>query len=116
MKGLQVAARLASGIWVAAYLARLRVAAIPVYVTARGDDGAGAVIVKLATLDGRARAYQRIADPGSGGRAWDVLTDADEATVDGVIARARRRDRDLWVIEVEDRLGRTLLDEDGLSG
>ena len=110
-----MAARLASGIWVAAYLARLRVAAIPVYVTARGDDGAGAVIVKLATLDGRARAYQRITDPGTGGRSWDVLADGDEPTVDAVIARARGRDRDLWVIEVEDRQGRTLLEEAGLS-
>ena len=99
----------------AAYLARLRLAAIPAYVTARGDDGAGAVIVKLATLDGRARAYQRITDPGSGGRSWDVLAEADEPAVDAVIARARGRDRDLWVIEIEDRAGRSLLDEDGLS-
>jgi len=115
VKGQGVAPRLASGVWVAAYLARLRVAAIPVYVTARGDDAAGAVIVKLATLDGQAQAYQRITDPGSGGRSWDVLAEGDEAAVDAVIARARTRDRDLWVIEVEDRAGRTLLDQDGLS-
>ena len=115
MKGSGVAARLASGIWVAAYLARLRIAAIPAYVTARGDAAAGAVIVKLATLDRRARAWQRITDLGTGGRSWDVLTEGDEAAVDAVIARARSRDRDLWVIEVEDRAGRTLLEEDGLS-
>ncbi len=96
-----------------AYLARLQAAAIPVYVTARGDDAAGAVIVKLATLDGRARAYQRIT--GSDGRAWDVLAEGAEAAVDAVIARARARDRDLWVIEIEDRQGRTLLEEPGLS-
>jgi hypothetical protein len=36
--------------------------------------------------------------------------------VDAVIARQRRVDPDLWVIEVEDRAGRHLLDEDGLSG
>lgn len=109
-----MAPRLASGIWVSAYLARLRVAAIPVYVTARGDQAAGAVIVKLATLDGQARAWQRITDLDSGGRAWDVLAEGTEAAVDAVIARARARDRDLWVIEVEDRQGRTLLQEDGL--
>ena len=50
----------------------------------------------------------------SGGRSRDVLAEADEAAVDAVIARAR--DRDLWVIEVENRAGRTLLDEGGLSG
>jgi hypothetical protein len=109
-----VAPRLASGVWVSAYLARLRVAAIPVYVTAHGDDSAGAVIVKLATLDGRARVYQRITDPGSGGRSWDVLAEGDEVSVDAVIARARSRDRDLWVIEVEDRQGRAMLEEGGL--
>ncbi|MFN5826482.1 MAG: DUF1491 family protein, partial [Rhodobacterales bacterium] len=37
-----------------------------------------------------------------------------EAAVDAVIARQRGHDRDLWVIEIEDRAGRTLLDEDGL--
>jgi hypothetical protein len=30
------------------------------------------------------------------------------------VARQRKFDPDLWVIEIEDRQGRTLLDEDGL--
>ena len=38
--------RLASGVWVAAYLARLRLAAIPAYVMQKGDATAGAVVVK----------------------------------------------------------------------
>ena len=108
--------RLAAGLWVSAYLARLRLAAISFYLTARGDEAAGAVIVKLATLDGQAKAFQRITDPGSGGRSWDVLAEGDEPAVDAVIARAKGRDRDLWVIEIEDRQGRTLLDEAGLDG
>ena len=37
------------------------------------------------------------------------------ADVDAVITRQRGHDRDLWVIEIEDRAGRTLLDEDGLG-
>ena len=37
------AARLATGIWVAAYLARLGQRTIPAYVIHRGDDTAGAV-------------------------------------------------------------------------
>lgn len=108
-------ARLAAGVWVAAYLARLRLAAIPAYVTAKGEPQAGAVVVKLATLDGRARAFQRSFDPMTGDRVWSVLAEGEEAAVDAVIARARGRDRDLWVIEVEDRGGRTLLDEEGLA-
>ena len=54
--------RLTADFWVRAYLARLRLADIPAYVTAKGDAEAGAVLVKLATLDGRARAFQRSFD------------------------------------------------------
>lgn len=107
--------RLAAGIWVSAYLARLRLADIPAYVTRRGDATAGAVVVKVATLDGTARAFQRRFDLMTGGRAWEVLAEGAEAEVDATLARARGRDPDLWVIELEDRAGRTLLDEDGLS-
>ncbi len=64
--------RLTAGFWVSAYLNRLRLADIPVYVTAKGDATAGAVVVKSATLDGRARAFQRSFDLVSGGRAWVV--------------------------------------------
>ena len=39
--------RLASGVWVSAYLTRLRLADIPAYVTAKGDPQAGAVVVLL---------------------------------------------------------------------
>jgi hypothetical protein len=107
-------ARLTAGFWVAAYLTRLRLANIPVYVTARGDATAGAVIVKCATLDGQAQAYQRSFDM-SGHRNWVTLAQGAEAEVDAVLTRQRARDPDLWVIEVESRDGRTLLDEDGLA-
>ncbi len=111
-----MSARLATGLWVAAYLARLRLAAIPAYLVARGDDTAGAVIVKLATLDGQAQAFERGFDLATGARVWRGLVAGAEAEVDAVLARQRARDRDLWVIEIEDRAGRTLLEEDGLSG
>lgn len=107
--------RLTAEFWVRAYLARLRLADIPAFVVARGDATAGAVLVKLATLDGQARAFQRGLDPATGARRWMVLAEGEEAGVEAVIARARRTDPDLWVIEVEDRAGRTLLDEPGLS-
>lgn len=107
--------RLTADFWVAAYLARLRLADIPAFVVAHGDDTAGAVLVKLNTLDGRSVAFQRSFDLMSGTRAWVVLAEGDEAEVDAALRRQRDRDRDLWVIEVEDRQGRHLLDEPGLS-
>ena len=96
-------------------VARLRLADIPVFVTARGDATAGAVIVKSTTLDGKARAFQRSFDLMTGARAWVPLAEGAEAEVDALLARQRSRDPDLWLIEVEDRQGRTLLDEPGLS-
>jgi hypothetical protein len=108
-------ARLATHVWVAAYLTRLRLADIPAFVVARGDPTAGAVLVKLNTLDGQARLFQRSFDLMTGGRAWVVLTEGEETAVDASVARQRSFDRDLWVIEVEDRVGRHLLGEDGLA-
>ncbi len=35
--------------------------------------------------------------------------------MDAALTRQRGYDPDLWLIEVEDRAGRTLLDEDGLA-
>ena len=108
--------RLTAGLWVSAYLTRLRLVEIPAYVTARGDATAGAVLVKVATLDGQARALQRSFDLMSDSRIWVLLTSGPEPDVDAAIARQHSRDPDLWVIELEDKQGRTLLDQDGLSG
>jgi hypothetical protein len=110
-----VSDRLTASFWVSAYLARLRLADIAAFVVAHGDDSAGAVLVKLNTLNGRAVAFQRSFDLMSGARAWVVLAEGAEAEVDDALRRQRARDRDLWVIEVEDRQGRHLLDEPGLA-
>lgn len=104
-------ARLASGIWVSAYLRRLQLEGIAAYVISRGDDTAGAVLVKLALMNGLARAYTRGFDLETDTRIWQVLVEGPEGDVDAAIARQRSFDPDLWVIEVEDARGRDLLDE-----
>ena len=109
-------ARLSSGLWVDAYLTRLRLAAIPAYLIHRGDATAGAVLVKVALLDGTARAFHRSFDLAADTRIWALLAEGAEPEVDALLARQRGRDPDLWLIELEDRQGRTLLDEAGLSG
>lgn len=108
-------ARLATGIWVSAYLKRLQLAGLPAYVTTKGDATAGAVLVKLALLDGTAQAYLRRYDFARDARLWEVLVTGPEPEVDAAIARQCAFDSDLWVIEVEDARGRHLLDEDGLA-
>jgi len=108
--------RLTAEFWVGAYLRRLGLEGVSAHLSRRGDATAGAVVVKLATLDGRARAFQRSFDPAAGGRVWVVLAEGDEAGVDAALARAAMRDPDLWIVEIEDRAGRTLLDQPGLAG
>lgn len=107
--------RLAAGLWVSAYLARLQAEGIATYVVARGDDTAGAVLIKLATMDGKARAFQRTFDLMSGARTWDTLAEGDERAVDDAIQKQRSFDPDLWVIEVEDARGRHMLDQPGFE-
>jgi hypothetical protein len=116
-------ARLAAHVRVSAYLARLAAAGIPAHLVHRGDATAGAISVKLAFMDGRASYHTRGLGP-SGRLEWVPLVEAGpEAEADAAIARQRRADPDLWVIEVEDPRGRAMrevLDEmegpDGLAG
>ncbi|MCO4843127.1 MAG: DUF1491 family protein [Yoonia sp.] len=107
--------RLTAEIWVSAYLTRLRLVEIPAFVVKRGDNTAGAVLVKLNTLDGQACCFQRSFDLMTGDRKWIVLVEGVEATVDQSITKQCGFDPDLWVIEVEDKQGRHLLDQDGLE-
>ncbi len=107
--------RLTADVWVSAYLTRLRLMDIPAFVVQKGDATAGAVLIKLNTLDGQACCYQRSFDLMTGARRWVVLVDGDDGTVDASITKQRGFDPDLWVIEVEDRQGRHLLDEPGLA-
>ena len=109
-------ARLTARFWIDAYLARLRLQDIPGFVVAHGDDTGGAVLVKLNTLDGQAQVFQRSFDLATGARVWVTLAEGCEAEVDAAITRQRGFDPDIWVVEVEDRAGRHLLDADGLSG
>ena len=108
-------ARLTTDFWIQAYRARLEQQSIPAFVTSRGDATAGAILVKLNRLDGTADVYQRSYDLLSDTRTWVVLAEGYEAEVDEAIERQKATDPDLWVIEVEDREGRHMLDAPGLA-
>ena len=107
--------RLTADIWVSAYLTRLRLIAVPAFIVQRGDSTAGAVLVKINTLAGQACCYQRSFDLITGDRKWMVLVDGPEPDVDASITKQCSFDPDLWVIEVEDKQGRHLLDEPDLA-
>lgn len=107
--------KLTAEIWVSAYIKRLSLLEIPAFVVKKGDLTAGAVIVKLNTLDGQATLFQRSFDLMTGERRWDILSQGAEQDVDMSLAKQRSFDPDLWIIEVEDRDGRHLLDDPSLA-
>lgn len=106
--------RLTADFWVAAYIARLRGADIPAFVVAHGDDTAGMVMVKLNTLDGMARVFHRMHDLMSDETRWEEMAAGPESEIDDFLRRQREMDRDVWIVEVEDRAGRHMLDSAGL--
>ncbi len=107
-------ARLRSDFWVAAYLRRVASEGAAAVQRRRGAAEAGAIFIKIDRLDGTAMllgpAAQSEADPG-GDRRFTALMKADAASseVEARLQRELRFDPDLWIVEIEDRAGRSFL-------
>lgn len=106
--------RLPTKVWVDALIRRVQVAGVAAFVLQRGDESRGDVLIKVADLSGSARAYA----PRTSIDGERIFVDLEqqnigttEAEVDAYINRVRERDRDLWVVEIEDRDGRHFLTE-----
>ena len=103
--------RLKSGIWVAAYLRRCQVEGAQAVLRRRGAEEAGAIFIKLNRLDGTLT----VLSPAQRGedRVWTrPLGDtADEQRCSDYFAKQLRFDPDIWIVEIEDRLGRFFVDE-----
>ncbi|GMG80969.1 DUF1491 family protein [Paralimibaculum aggregatum] len=107
--------RLTTEFWIGAYLAQLRTEGIPAYLPHRGDPQAGAVLVKLAFMNGKASLFTRHYGP-DGHLVWHAEPEnRPEPEIDDAIRRRLGYDRDLWVVEIEDPGGRHLLDRPGLE-
>jgi hypothetical protein len=68
------------------------------------------VVVKVTSGRGQARLYAPAFNP-EGPTAFERLKAEDEAEVDQLIQKRLKADRDLWVVEIEDRDGRHFLTE-----
>ncbi len=100
--------RLRTDFWVQACVRRGDLEGISVMVARKGDPTAGTVLVKRNRFEHGTMVLIETRDA-DGGRAWLPATGPDfvpEADSDAYIARARQRDPDLWVVEIEDREGR----------
>jgi hypothetical protein len=112
--------RVKTELWIKAYIRQRQVAGAFAAVVAHGHDDAGAVLIKIARLDGTAAVYgpapMSLSDesPHQSDRLFAPMHDADwivERDADAIVSRQRSYDDDIWVIEVEDRAGRTGLDD-----
>ena len=111
--------RLRSDIWVAAYLRRRNAGGSVAVLRRRGAAEAGAIIVKIDRLDGRAALYgpapQSLATdlPPGVDRLFTRMHDPewiDPVDAEARLAREIRFDSDLWIVEVEDRDGEPRID------
>lgn len=99
--------RIPSGLLVAGALRACMAAAKPAYILHKGAPESGAIMVKIVLKNKTCRLLDRTRD-GDGRLVWtDVFSDTavDEKKADDYIVRARSRDPDLWVVEVEDDNG-----------
>jgi hypothetical protein len=103
--------RLKTEIRVAAQLRRAAGAGAFATIARRGDADAGAVAIKVYLGARRARLYVESRNE-NGEAVWREPLDgeADETAVDRFLEKEMRFDRDLWIVEIEDRQGRAFVD------
>jgi hypothetical protein len=109
--------RIATELRVMALVRRCSAGGAAAFVMRRGDAERGALFIKVATLDGRAKLFGPAPasfDDAGGERPTTALLDpagVGEAEADAFIAQQADYDPDLWVVEIEDRAGRNFLED-----
>jgi len=103
--------RLKSAIYVQAVIRRCEAAGAAAYLVRRGSEEAGAVFLKINRLDGTCT----VLSPARRGeeRVWmrPLGESGDEGRAAEYFAKQLRIDPDIWILEIEDRLGRAFVDE-----
>jgi|SRR5690242_14057957 hypothetical protein len=101
---------ISANLWVSALLRRASTGGAFATIVHRGDEDRGDVLVKVTRARGEAALFAPAFNP-DGPTEFEQLQAGDEAGVDALIAKRLKMDRDLWVIEIEDRTGRHFLTE-----
>lgn len=101
---------LKSKFWVDALIRRAELGLAAVYVIRRGDEDAGAVLVKVVSSPTVSHLYVASRDD-QGERMWTRRRETDEPGLDAWCRKRIDQDPDLWLIEIEDRQGRHFLTE-----
>lgn len=108
--------RVTSALWVSAFIRRCYADGAVAVISRRGAEEAGAIFVVVDRLDGTVDLYgpapqSEAADDGTADRLFErVLERAVPDALRGSLDRELKFDPDVWVVEVEDRAGRVVLD------
>jgi len=104
-----MAARLAAGLLVSALIRRAEEMGGSGMVLAKGDATAGALLIQLAERGRPGPLLERRLDP-QGAYRWSQTGPEGDAERGDYIARRRRTDPDLWVIELDVANGLALVE------
>jgi hypothetical protein len=109
----ETAPRLKAGIFVRALIRRAETQGASGFIVRRGAEEAGAVIIKVARLDGTVLLLKQ-ARNGRGALVWSQPLGGftDEARAGQWCDKQLKFDPDLWIVEIEDRQGRAFVDEE----
>jgi hypothetical protein len=109
--------RLRADLWVAAYIRTCNLSDAWAVLRRRGSAEAGAIFITLDRLDGSVALFgpapQSELEDSSSERRFARMhpeTWLDRESVEARLKREIRFDPDLWIVEVEDRNGRSFVD------
>ncbi|MEO1028038.1 MAG: DUF1491 family protein [Pseudomonadota bacterium] len=111
--------RLPTKLWIDGLIRRVQSDAAAAFVLHKGDEDRGEILIKISSLDGQARLLRPATDMDGTRIVLDMTQQGigpDEAEIDAYILKARDRDTDLWVIEIEDPAARSFVTEPIRSG
>ena len=105
-----VALRVTSEFWISAFKKRLEGQGIPIFVIQKGDNLAGAIIIRVSNLCGKAKVF--VQEPTlTGERSWIEFLNGSDTEIDEFLQNQIRFDVDLWILEVEEHTGINFFEE-----
>ena len=96
-----------SDIWVAALIRRAQAEGAFAVVGRRGDARAGAVLVRVWHSGERQMRLYAESPTVDGRSIWmEPVRSTEEGDIEAYVQRMARLDPDIWLVDIEDRLGR----------
>ena len=106
--------RLTSEFWISAYKHYLDSIGITLFITNKGDDKAGAILIRVSNLKGSSVLFSQGIDI-DGKKIWEQLARGCDSEMDKIILRQIQYDPDIWVLEIEEKSGNHFLEDFSIS-